>query len=96
MKIDAHSPAIVTTAFPATPSNWFWTSTTYAPSTADALNVLFGNGLTDASIKANTFHVRLVRSGQYFAPFDAGVTHVLPVTKIGAGTVTSSPAGIDC
>ena len=71
VKIDAHSPAIDDTYFPATPSNWYWTSTTYAPGPADAWFVNFGNGLPNASYKAGAYRVRLVRSGQWFGAFDA-------------------------
>ena len=71
VKIDAHSPAIDDTYFPATPSNWYWTSTTHALDPADAWFVYFGNGLPNASYKAGAYRVRLVRSGQWFGAFDA-------------------------
>ena len=71
VKIDASAPAIDGTVFPATASAWYWTSTTYAPGPAYAWFVLFGNGDTDAGGKTLTFHVRLVRSGQWFGAFDA-------------------------
>ena len=71
VKIDAHSPAIDDTYFPATPSNWYWTSTTNAPNPANAWSVLFDDGDANASYKTNTFHVRLVRSGQWFGAWDA-------------------------
>ena len=71
VKIDAHSPAIDDTYFPATPSNWYWTSTTHALDPADAWFVNFGNGLPNASYKAGAYRVRLVRSGQWFGAFDA-------------------------
>lgn len=70
------SPAINTTAFPNTVSDWYWTSTTAAPDPAVAWGVGFGYGYTDADSKAYTHCVRLVRSGQSFDPFDsmAGTT----------------------
>ena len=71
VKINAVSPAIDGTYFPATPSNWYWTSTTFAPDPAYAWNVAFNNGYTFAHNKTNTYHVRLVRSGQWFGAFDA-------------------------
>jgi hypothetical protein len=71
VKIDASSPAIDTTAFPNTPSNWFWSSTTYAPGPAYAWVVDFSNGYSSAYVKTINVHVRLVRSGQFFAPFDS-------------------------
>ena len=71
VQINAVSPAIDGTYFPATPSNWYWTSTTFAPDPADAWNVAFNNGYAFAHNKTNTNHVRLVRSGQWFGAFDA-------------------------
>ena len=71
VQINAVSPAIDGTYFPATPSNWYWTSTTFAPGPAYAWNVDFNDGYTDADSKTNTFRVRLVRSGQWFGAFDA-------------------------
>jgi hypothetical protein len=60
------SPAIDTTAFPDTPSNWYWTSTTFEPNPVDAWVVNFFNGNVYASQKTVTDHVRLVRSGQSY------------------------------
>jgi hypothetical protein len=69
--IDASTgPTIDITAFPNTPSNWYWTSTTYAPAPADAWHVYFNDGYSDAYNKTLTFRVRLVRSGQSFGAFD--------------------------
>ena len=71
VQINAASPAIDGTYFPATPSNWYWTSTTYAPDPANAWAVNFSNGDTSALDKTDTFRVRLVRSGQWFGAWDA-------------------------
>ena len=71
VKIDAISPAIDGTYFPATPSDWYWTSTTYAPNPAGAWYVNFNDGFTGLGNKVGTGHVRLVRSGQWFGAFDA-------------------------
>ena len=71
VQINAVSPAIDGTYFPATPSNWYWTSTTYAPNPAGAWFVDFYDGDPYADYKTNTNHVRLVRSGQWFGAFDA-------------------------
>ena len=71
VQINAASPAIDGTYFPATPSNWYWTSTTFAPNPALAWSVDFGVGDTSAFNKTNANHVRLVRSGQWFGAFDA-------------------------
>jgi hypothetical protein len=59
----AVSPAIDTTYFPGTASDWYWTSDTYAPVPAGAWYVNGGGG-TFADYKSSTLHVRLVRSGQ--------------------------------
>ena len=71
VKIDASAPAIDGTVFPATAAAWYWTSTTYAPLPAYAWGVYYSNGDTYADYKTNAFHVRLVRSGQWFGPWDA-------------------------
>ena len=71
VKINAVSPAIDGTYFPATPSSWYSTSTTFAPSPAYAWGVAFNNGNTNANDKTSAYHVRLVRSGQWFGAFDA-------------------------
>ena len=66
VQINAASPAIDGTYFPATPSNWYWTSTTFAPNPANAWSVYFGIGDASAGSKSFTYRVRLVRSGQSF------------------------------
>ena len=60
----ASSPAIDSAYFPGTQSNWYWSADTYAPDPANAWNVDFDVGYTDALNKASTGFVRLVRSGQ--------------------------------
>ena len=77
VKIDTSSPAIDSTAFPATPITggtygWggVWSSTSYAPVPAGAWIVNFGNGNSDALNASFTDYVRLVRSGQSLAAFD--------------------------
>lgn len=82
-KIDSYSsgvPAIDTAAFPGTPLDGFWTSTTYTPVPSGAWNVNFGTGSADVVNKAGTTYVRLVRSGQTFAAFDGQPTTNLPDT----------------
>lgn len=66
----AQNPAIDGTAFPNTPSNFFWSSTVYAPYPAGAWDVFFNNGGSGASLQTGYSHVRLVRSGQSFGAFD--------------------------
>jgi len=55
------SPAINTTAFPATPSAYFWTSSPYAGHAPGAWSVDFGFGTVNASVKNGSIYVRLVR-----------------------------------
>jgi len=57
----ASSPTINTTVFPATVGDVYWSSTTYASSTASAWRVHFGNGIVDVYNKTDTFYVRCVR-----------------------------------
>ena len=66
-----YTPSINETAFPNTPSNWFWSSTAYASVPADAWFVSFANGGSNAVNKPDLYDVRLVRSGQSFDSFDA-------------------------
>ena len=50
--------------FPATQSNWYWTSDTFAPDPSFAWIVLFYDGDSGANYKTDSGYVRLVRSGQ--------------------------------
>ena len=56
-------PAIDSTAFPATPSDNFWSSTTTVWSNSRAWNVNFLNGDDDSYIKPSFVDVRCVRPG---------------------------------
>jgi len=60
----AFHPAIDTAYFPGTASAYYWSSDTYAPSSASAWVIDFYYGNTDASDKIFSSSVRLVRSGQ--------------------------------
>ncbi|GAB4090822.1 IPTL-CTERM sorting domain-containing protein [Hydrogenophaga soli] len=88
VKRDVHSPAIDTTAFPNTAtSNFFWTSTTYAPNPAYAWYIYFYDGDTFVHHKANNNFVRLVRGGPSYAVFDGvGTTSYTAPTPSGSGT----------
>ena len=56
------SPAIDPAAFPATPSNWYWSSTPYAVYSSDAWYVDFGlGGVNYGYVRYYGLHVRLVR-----------------------------------
>ena len=60
---DKQSPTINQTAFPKTPSWWYWSSSTCANGPDDAWLVYFLNGAVYASLKTNDYPVRLVRGG---------------------------------
>ncbi|HID07139.1 MAG TPA: DUF1566 domain-containing protein [Armatimonadetes bacterium] len=57
-------PAIDTDYFPNTISFFYWSSSPYAPGSADAGGVFFSSGFDFALNKSFDWHVRLVRSGQ--------------------------------
>ncbi len=90
-------PSIDTSVFPGTPLDWFWTSTTYAPSPSFAWIVSFVDGDIYAAKKANSNpnfnYVRLVRSGQSLAPFDllGSLPDTTPPVTTAGPTVTSGP-----
>ena len=58
------SPAIDTTAFPGTPSNWFWSSSPNVGHSGGAWVVDFNNGYVDDFYRGLNYRVRLVRAGQ--------------------------------
>lgn len=58
------NPAIDTTFFPNTQSNFYWSSDLFAPNPAFAQVVYFNGGNTDAILQPDDNLVRLVRSGQ--------------------------------
>jgi len=60
----ASNPAIDGNYFPATASDYYRSSDAYAPGTAAAWSVRFGDGYANAYDKTFTSQVRLVRSGQ--------------------------------
>lgn len=55
------SPAINAGVFPATPPDYFWSSSPYAAVSHAAWSVDFGYGTVIASIKSGSIHIRLVR-----------------------------------
>ncbi|WP_200153020.1 DUF1566 domain-containing protein [Chromatium okenii] len=88
-----YNPAIDTTQFPNTPGSWFWSGSPDAFNSNYAWGVHFGYGFANDDYRSNDVHVRLVRGGQSFDPFDS-----LNVNKTGSGSgsVSSNPAGINC
>ena len=57
------SPSINTTYFLNTQNSYYWSSTTYVPSSSDAWLVIFTSGYMYYGDKANDFYVRCVRGG---------------------------------
>jgi hypothetical protein len=60
---DLAAPAIDGTAFPATPSSAYWSSTTLAATPADAWRLDFADGGLAGAAKSGTYAVRLVSGG---------------------------------
>jgi hypothetical protein len=58
------NPAIDTVAFPATPANWFWSSSPYVGYADYAWVVYFSVGYVGDYGRSDTYYVRLVRAGQ--------------------------------
>jgi hypothetical protein len=83
-------PAIDATYFPNTYANDYWSSTTYAAYPNMAWVSDFTDGSVGSSLnKASSANARCVRGG---------LPNILRIMKsgTGAGTITSSPAGINC
>ncbi len=90
VKIDAHNPAIDPVAFPATPSNLFWSSTTNMATPALVWAIDFSSGASGNYDKTNNGHFRLVRGGQPSASFDALAADSTPPTTTSGPTVSSA------
>lgn len=58
------NPAIDSTAFPSTPSGWYWSSSPTVGTSSRAWNVDFGNGNVNDNDRVNPYAVRLVRANQ--------------------------------
>ncbi len=61
---DRSSPGIDVNYFPNTVNSYYWSATVYVPDPAYAWYVYFYDGYTLAYDQSDSFHVRLVRSGQ--------------------------------
>lgn len=57
------NPSINTTYFLNTQNNYYWSSTTYVPSTTNAWAVHFSGGNANYDVKTTTYYVRCVRGG---------------------------------
>jgi hypothetical protein len=62
--ISRSNPAIDPAAFPATPTNSFWSSSPNVGYGTDAWYVHFSYGYTHYDYRYRSYHVRLVRAGQ--------------------------------
>jgi len=58
-----YNPSIDTIKFPGTPSNDFWSSSSYASYTFDAWYVDFNYGDVSYNYKTDNYNARCVRSG---------------------------------
>ncbi|MDD2923635.1 DUF1566 domain-containing protein [Rhodoferax sp.] len=85
------SPSIDSAAFPATSSSWYWSATTWGPFPSLAWTVVFLNGSTDASGKASTNFVRLVRSGQSSGTFGLSRAELSGMSPSAATLTATSP-----
>ena len=56
-------PAVDEEFFPGTPSNYFWSSSSYAPHAVRAWYVTFGYGGVDNVVKDDYSYVRCSRRG---------------------------------
>ena len=64
-----YGPSIDTTVFPGTPSDGFWSSSSYAGNATNAWSVYFNDGYVDGDAKTNAGGVRCVRGG----PVESGI-----------------------
>jgi hypothetical protein len=58
-----YDPSIDPSAFPGTPANWFWSSSSYAYDASNAWSVFFYYGVVYYLDKSYTYDVRCVRRG---------------------------------
>ena len=59
-----HSPAINGEVFPATPLEWFWTSSPLSGQAGQAWVVTFADGQVPSALTSGQYAVRLVRGGR--------------------------------
>ncbi|CAK0758973.1 conserved exported hypothetical protein [Gammaproteobacteria bacterium] len=93
-----YSPSIDGNYFPTSASG-FWSASASAGYSGSAWYVHFYDGYAYSGAKGDAFQVRLVRAGQSFDILGTEPSrNKLTVTRTGAGagSVSSSPAGIDC
>ena len=61
---DRYGPSINLERFPSTPAAWFWSSSPFANYSINAWKLSFADGVASSYYRGNSYHVRLVRSGQ--------------------------------
>jgi len=88
-----YGPTTNTTMFPATPSNGFWTATSYHPDPNRAWYVGFYVGTVGIYDKIDVLRVRLVRGGQSFNSFDLLLGAVTVSKAMTGAAVIGVPAG---
>lgn len=92
-----YKPTIDNSIFPGTPTENFWSSTAYAPSSSMAWDVRFYDGVTNvyskSAVNTEIFYVRLVRGGQ--APDASGIyTPGTDFADNGDGSITHKKTGL--
>ncbi len=87
----AYNPALSTEVLQGRPY-YYWSGSTFTVNTDGAWFVYFNNGYTNADWKSGPRYVRCVRGG----PSGSFGNLIISKSGSGTGTVTSSPAGINC
>jgi hypothetical protein len=87
------NPAINTGVFPNTPSDWFWSSSSYATNPHRAWNVYFYGGYTSVNSQSYYYPVRLVRSGQSLGLLNPARPSTDYVDQAN-GTAAHTPSGL--
>ncbi len=86
VNFDKLEPSSHTDYFPNTKASVYWSSTTLVVSTANAWHVHLFGGATACNLKANTYHVRAVRTAQSRSLED--------FVANGDGTITDAGTGL--
>jgi hypothetical protein len=88
--------AIDSNAFPQTPGEHFWTSSTAHGDQANAVAIEFGNGSMSADHKNGAYHTRCVRNGQQVTGGAVGARFTVDDTTVpDEPVVTDNVTGLD-
>ncbi len=87
-----YSPAINASIFPNTPPSLFWSASAAASGSGYVWSLYFTHGILSSLYKNFVGQVRLVRSGQSFAAFDALKTSA-PICTLGANLTSVRKGG---